>query len=583
MNTYYTDERNTQILISLMKSHGVRKVVASPGTTNIAFVASIQQDDYFEIYSSVDERSAAYIACGLAEESGEPVALSCTGATASRNYISALTEAYYRKLPILAITSAQHWGRIGQNIPQAIDRTSQMNDIVKLSVQIPSVNNQLDEWACNVSINKALLELRHKGNGPVHINLATTYSENFTIKELPKERIINRFQIDSCMPKLGGKVAVLVGTHSKWSSELLSAVDEFCKLYNGVVICDHTSNYSGKYKVLASLVCNQTMYEAQCRRVEVLIHIGNIEGVNLNMHAKEVWRVNPDGEIRDTFKKLTNVFEMDEIVFFRKYIELIKNTPDYKEGDDSYLKEWTYEYESLLNSIPEVPFSNIWIAKNTASRLPVNSVLHLGILNSLRSWNFFELNNSIACYSNTGGFGIDGLVSTLIGASLASKDKLYFGVVGDLAMFYDLNSIGNRHVGNNIRLMVINNGRGVEFRNYNHKAAQFGSDADAFIAAAGHFGNQSEVLLKHFATDLGFEYLCASNKDEYYNNIDKFVTPEITDKPMIFELFTSIEDESNALKTVNSLRQNTIGKVGKVAKSIVGQKGVDTIKKVIKW
>lgn len=86
MNTFYTSEVNTQMLIYLLKRHQIRKVVASPGTTNICFTASLQQDDCFEIYSAVDERSAAYMACGLAAESGEPVALSCTGATASRNY-----------------------------------------------------------------------------------------------------------------------------------------------------------------------------------------------------------------------------------------------------------------------------------------------------------------------------------------------------------------------------------------------------------------------------------------------------------------------------------------------------------------
>lgn len=46
------------------------------------------QDSWFEMYSSVDERSAAYMACGMAAESGEVVVLSCTGATASRNYVS---------------------------------------------------------------------------------------------------------------------------------------------------------------------------------------------------------------------------------------------------------------------------------------------------------------------------------------------------------------------------------------------------------------------------------------------------------------------------------------------------------------
>ena len=105
MEQYYSDEKNVQILIALLKAHGVKRVIASPGSTNVTFVGSIQQDPYFEIYSCVDERSAAYMACGMAAESGEPVALSCTGATASRNYFSALTEAYYRKLPIVAITS----------------------------------------------------------------------------------------------------------------------------------------------------------------------------------------------------------------------------------------------------------------------------------------------------------------------------------------------------------------------------------------------------------------------------------------------------------------------------------------------
>ena len=62
----------------------------------------------------------------------------------------------------------------------------------------------------------------------------------------------------------------------------------------------------------------------------------------------------------------------------------------------------------------------------------------------------------------------------MLGASLAEPNKLFFGVVGDLAFFYDMNSIGNRHVSNNIRLIVVNNGRGTEFRNYGHQGAKFG-------------------------------------------------------------------------------------------------------------
>ena len=56
MNGRYPTERNIQMVIALMKAHNIHKVVASPGTTNITFVASIQDDPFFEIYSSVDER-----------------------------------------------------------------------------------------------------------------------------------------------------------------------------------------------------------------------------------------------------------------------------------------------------------------------------------------------------------------------------------------------------------------------------------------------------------------------------------------------------------------------------------------------
>ena len=137
MKKYYTDEVNAQVVMTLLKAHGIRKVIASPGTTNMALVGSMQNDPYFDVYSAVDERSAAYIACGFAAESGEPVVISCTGATASRNYLSGLTEAYYRKLPVLAITSMQALSKVGHHVAQVIDRSSIQNDVAKLSVALP--------------------------------------------------------------------------------------------------------------------------------------------------------------------------------------------------------------------------------------------------------------------------------------------------------------------------------------------------------------------------------------------------------------------------------------------------------------
>lgn len=276
MEQYYSDEKNVQILISLLKQHGIRKIVASPGSTNVTFVGSVQQDSYFEIYSCVDERSAAYIACGLSAESLEPVALSCTGATASRNYFSALTEAYYRKLPILAITSTQDRSRIGHLIPQVIDRFSQPYDMVKMSVYLQNIKDSQDEWDCMIKANKAILELNHHGTGPVHINLATQYCPTFRTKELPKVNLIKRYMPDDELPILPkGRIAIYIGSHNRWDDKLTLAVDAFCKQHRAVVFFDPTANYNGAYGVNYELVSQQSITDEN-RHPDLLIHIGNM-------------------------------------------------------------------------------------------------------------------------------------------------------------------------------------------------------------------------------------------------------------------------------------------------------------------
>ncbi|HBN06324.1 MAG TPA: 2-succinyl-5-enolpyruvyl-6-hydroxy-3-cyclohexene-1-carboxylate synthase [Bacteroidales bacterium] len=578
MANYYTNEKNAQIVISLLKQHGIKKVVASPGTTNMAFVASIQQDPYFEIYSSVDERSAAYIACGLSAESGEPVVLSCTGATASRNYLPGLTEAYYRKLPILSITSTQVISKVGQHMAQVIDRTSLPKDVVNYSVYIPLVKDEDDLWDCEIKTNNALLELSRHGGGPVHINLATGYSTDYSVKELPVSRIINRINQGDNYPDLpNGKIAIFIGSHKKMCERLSNAIDNFCSTHNAVAFCDHTSNYYGKYRVLYSLVAGQRLFDKSESRPDLLIHIGEISGDYslLGMGGKEVWRVNEDGEIRDTFRKLSHVFELPEEVFFEKYTHG-------DNSDDSYFQFCNHQLSETRNKIPDLPFSNVWLASRMAHLIPDGSTIHFGILNSLRSWNFFELPTSVTSSSNVGGFGIDGNISSLLGASLADKNKLYFGVVGDLAFFYDMNAIGNRHVGNNIRILLVNNGKGTEFRQFNHRAAQFGQEADNFIAAAGHFGNKSTELVKHYAQNLGFEYMSASTKDEFEHVYERFLVPEQTVKPMLFEVFTDSEEESRALEMITSLEISGNIKAKEFARNILGKKGFDAAKKIMR-
>ena len=549
---YYTDEKNAQIVIALLKAHGIRDMVISPGATNDVFVLSVQGDPDFNLYSAVDERHAGYLACGIAQESGKPVVINCTGATASRNYMSALTEAYYRKLPILAITCSQHSSHIGNMYPQMTDRIHLPSDIVNLSVQCPIPHTDEELRDCELKVNRAILELTHRGGGPVHINLETSFNGNYTVETLPKVRRIRRVMpTDTAWPSIDttSKVMVWVGSHRPFSESEKATLSSFLKSNNAVVIGDITSNYDGI--VRASELCYQKGSrinpDFSALKPNLIIHIGEISGDYATFgwlkKTAPVWRVSEDGELRDFLGGLEMVFEMPEETFFSHYARGKMITNDYG-------RLWVAKTNEISALNTDLEFSAMWIAKTLSPKIPADSNIHLGILNPLRCWDMTGV-NVMHGFSTVGGFGIDGGTSSMIGASLANPDRLNFGVFGDLSFFYDLNSLGSRHIGKNLRLLVINNGEGGEFLvpGNVYENANCGERVHDYISARGHFGVKSPVVVKHFAEDLGFKYISASTKDEFCVRCEEFVRTDI-DKSIIFECFTTAEGDRKALDSM---------------------------------
>lgn len=581
---YYTDDKGVLILIALLKQYGIRKVVASPGTGNMALVVSMEHDEYFEMYSCVDERSAAYMACGIAAESGEPVVITCTEATASRNYLPGLTEAYYRKLPILAIMTGRGENQVGSYEPQSIDNMVLPNDVSKYKVNISVCRSHKDERIATTKLNEAINNLYTNGGGPVCVMMEAYDSLGFLTKELPQVRMIRTYKKQEELPKLPkGNIAILVGAHKKWNAKTVKVVETFCEKNNSVVLCDLTSNYNGKYRIDYSIVTTQEGVSKLLPNFDLLIYIGTVCGdyyTSTGMRcAKEWWMINEDGMYHDRFGNLTAVITMEEADFFESYI-------DGKSYDTSLYEKMKKQRDDMLALIPELPFSNLWIAQMASKEIPENSVVHAAINNSFRSWNYFPLPESVTGSCNVGGFGIDGGLSTLVGASLVNSDKIYFGIIGDLAFFYDMNALGNRHIKNNLRLLVINNGKGQEFRNYQHPASLLGDDCDKYVAAGGHYGKQSRTLVKCYAESLGFEYFSASNKDEFIKVYKNFFNGQPSNNPMLFEVFTDSEQENEALHKVRYIVKPSISvkKVAQdlIAKGVIGETGINVLKTIKK-
>lgn len=476
------------------------------------------------------------------------------------------------------VTSSRRNAYIGHNCDQVTDRTVLPNDVAKISVQMPIVLDDVSEWNCTINANKAVLELYHRGGGPAHINLETTYSKK-KVTDIQPVRIIRRFMKYDELPNITTqRVCIFVGAHVEMDDKLERAISEFCKKYNGIVLCDHTSNYRGEYRAFCNIVANQYYWKSTIQNVELMVHIGDISSSDYKIQAKEVWRVNPDGEIRDTFQKLYNVFEMKEVEFFEYYN---KKKKDY--SNNELLIAYHQEEKEILSRMPELPFSNIWIASVTAKKLPADSVLHLGIRNSLRSWNYFDTQETVTGYSNTGGFGIDGSLSTVIGAALCHPDRLYYCVLGDLAFFYDMNALGNRHVPSNIRILVVNNGLGFEMKfpaSWGYSIANsIGVSEDNYVCAAGHYS--SPDLIKSYVYGLGFEYLKVSTKDQYFDCLPKIVSNEKQDRTLVVEIVVNSENEDAALNLIGSIMVDESNAAKAAIKKAIGKKGIDAIKKMM--
>ena len=578
----YTILENARIVLALLKEHNIRYIVLSPGGSNIPIVQGVQQDPYFKCYSVVDERSAMYFAIGLHLQTGEIVATSCTSAQATRNYLPGLTEAFYKHVPILAITMSKHPRFLGQDYMQCPIQTSLPVDAVKKSYSLPYISTENDREQCVRIANEAILELTHHGNGPVQLNIEELDSETWvfdeSISELPHIRTIKKYKYwEMCNPSdlKGKKIMIVIGEHMPFNKEEVDAIEGFCESYNAFVYTNHTSNFDGRCSVRAFPLMGAMSLSLFERDYipDIVITIGGLTGdyYIYNMLFKspvdsfEHWRVDEDGRVVDTYGKLTRIFEMRILDFFSRLKSNESSSHDYRNLWCQALGKISYDID--------IPLSNLYIAIELSKLIPNGSNMNFAILNSLRVWSLVKIDKTIQAFSNLAAFGIDGCMSTSFGESVES-DSLNFLITGDLAFFYDMNALGIRHLKNNIRIVLCNNNGGMEFK---FGKLVYQTDVSSYIAADNHFKNT-----EGWAKTNNFEYISIHTKSELKEYLPSFVSH--SDRPVIMEVFTTSQNEKEAHTAFfnkNFMGTNLEEKkhaVKETIKQFVGGENINTIR-----
>lgn len=449
----YSNLKNVQMLVAMLKVKKIRNIVISPGNSHNAIVRSVECDGYFKTYNIVDERSAAFFTIGLIQELNEPVAIMCTSGTASTNYLTGVTEASRRNLPLIVITADKNPYYLAQQEDQMIDQVNLFKTVVKHTVSLPMIKDGKDEWYCERLLNEAFLEINHHGTGPVQINVPIeegmlAINNYFTTETLPNIKVIDRVTLESDegvwkekFEKLKNKkVLIIYGQDYHVSDEKIKNIEKIFSNYNCIISVDKLSNLhcNGTIETSrAALIKKMTNKFEELLPDYVITVAGNVAWngkFSLKQHNKdfEHWIINGDGKVQDYYKNLTNIFECTTEEFLER---MAKYEID---KSDSYYKLWKQLNDEFV--IPEFEYSNLYATKRLMENIPSQAILNLGNSTTIRIAEYFDLNSNVQVYCNRGVNGIDGCMSAYIGQS-AATDKLSFLIIGDLTFFYDMNAL----------------------------------------------------------------------------------------------------------------------------------------------
>lgn len=558
----YSEKRNVRQLLSLLKAHNVCHFVVSPGSRHIPIVISMEADPFFHLYSVVDERGASFFAIGLMQRFREPVGVICTSGTAAANYSSAINECLYQELPLLVLTADREECLRDQREDQMIRQSTMFQSIAKHVANLPLVKDEKDAWYNNRLINEALLELTHRGCGPVQINIPVPeHLDAFDAPELPVERKITRYDLSNTDWKATAdylkykKVVVVCGEGYMLSEDERESVETFCDKYDAVVLCDKISNCHVKNSIENAFVTVQalTSYDINELAPDVVISIRANYSFNPEFksfmncakgHRCENWCIHPSGRIYDPFKGLlTNIYEMSEFTFFRNVAAVATQTEN-----PSYAETWKVISESIEE--PQGEYAHVNTVGVFLRQLPKNSILQLANSNSVRLAQLYHIDPSIEIHCNRGTDGIDGCMSTTVGYA-SETEKTVFLMIGDLTFFYDMNALWNRHIGKNIRIFIQNNGGG---------AIMHMPDRPDF--AAEHLPNfisaRHNASVKGWAEDRGFKYFSAHTHEELESGAKKLTDLSI-EGPIILEVFSDMLEDTQIFKNYYAtIRQSRI-------------------------
>ncbi len=552
-------------LVAICAKKGIENAILSPGSRCAPLTLAFARHPDIHSRTISDERSAAFIALGMAQQLGQPVALVCTSGSAALNYYPAIAEAYFQRVPLLILTADRPPEWIDQWDGQTIHQEEVFGKHVKKSFRFPDSFAAVEQtWHAGRMVNEAINLAKQFPAGPVHINIPLREpfypmdGEKFEYPEHPREftPISSHSQLtEESLKHIKNRLTdvqrlLIVPGQQRPNPRIQKLLDQLASNRNVVVVTDVISNLQSDHTL--TLHDHWLGDESQQTDLtpDLIITFGqSVISKSLKQFLRKSdashWHIQSDGHSRDTFQHLTRIVAcapIDFLAWLEEHLPI---------QSESFSNKWKTLEEKSKAALPAIfqasDFGEYPALHFLLEKIPAASKLHLANSMAVRYVNFLgKRDQEIIC--NRGTSGIDGSNSTAVGCTFTTKDPVTL-ITGDMAFFYDRNAFWHNYAMPNLRIVLLNNHAGGIFRLIDGPAKQ--PELEEF------FETRQKLNAAHLAQEFGFGYTLAKNQEELETALKTFYEPSLF--PKILEIETSSPKNAAILKQVKErMKSSTV-------------------------
>ena len=561
---------SAQLLVQYCKAMEISQIVISPGSRNAPLIIGFTEDPYFNCYSIVDERSAAFFAIGIAQQIQKPVVVLCTSGSALLNFYPAVAEAFYSDHPILVISADRPPFKIdigdGQTIRQdhvfdrhigyaanlkldishATETISRFDpnmipkdiSLIEAQAKIAEYNQKEIEQAMDTLFGKSL---------PVHINIpfeeplydtVATPEVELRIKAGNKKEDVATGDLSGLQQEWNNasRKMILVGVMSPGTldSQLLDelAADPSVLIFTETTSNLHHPNIIPSIDSIIAPIEKATERDKMFKALQpdILLTFGGlvvskkVKAFLRDYKPKRHWHVH-ETKAYNTFFALSHHLVNTPNEFLKTFIPGVSNQ------DSTYRSDWLGVRDHYVSRrkeyLEQIPFTDMWAFDKLIKSLPQGVMVQLANSSTVRYAQLFDMGPSQPVYCNRGTSGIDGSTSTAVGAALHYQGPTVL-ITGDLSFFYDSNGLWNQYLRPDFRIILINNGGGGIFRILPGK-----EDSENFKT---FFETAHNLKAKPVCEQFGLSYQLATDKKELLQALKDFHVT--SDRPKLLEIKT---------------------------------------------